>query len=62
MCPSWSEETYKFVHHASKKFQVCNVFLIDAHLRQLARYQVKLCHLVVVPLHDVLQLLQLLGA
>ena len=54
--------TYKVIHHAPQKFQIHNVFLLHTHLSQLSRYQLKLGHLIVISLHDVLQLLQLLTA
>ena len=54
--------TYKVIHHAPQKFQIDNVILLHAHLSQLSRYQLKLSHLIVISLHDVLQLLQLLTA
>lgn len=54
--------TYEVVHHAPQKFQINKVFLFNTHLSQLAGYQVELRHLVVISLHDVLQLLQLLTA
>ena len=54
--------TYKFVHHAPKQLQIGDILLLDAHLRQLPRYQVELSHLVVVAVHDGLQLLKLVSA
>merc|ERR1719228_632061 len=52
----------EFVHHAAKQLQVSDILLLDAHLRQLPRYQVELSHLVVVTVHDGLQLLKLVSA
>ena len=57
-----TNSTYEFVHHAPKQLQIGDILLLDAHLRQLPRYQVELGHLVVVAVHDGLQLLKLVGA
>ena len=57
-----TNSTYEFVHHAPKQLQICDILLLDAHLCQLPRYQVELGHLVVVAVHDGLQLLKLVSA
>ena len=56
-----TNSTYEFVHHAPKQLQIGDILLLDAHLRQLPRYQVELGHLVVVAVHDGLQLLKLVS-